>query len=243
MTKPTIITVDDDPQVLSAVERDLRRRYAADHRIVKASSGAEALEALRTLKQRGEAVALLLADQRMPQMTGTEFLLAAAPLYPDARTVLLTAYADTDAAIQAINDVGLDHYLMKPWDPPEERLYPVLDDLLEDWRLNVAAPYEGIRVLGTAWSPDTHETKDFLARNQVPYRFFDIERDADARSTVSTAGAESRLPLVIFPDGSTLLQPDRRALADKVVSIAVKPDSDPDLGLVEQVAFGREIEP
>ncbi|MFH1103353.1 MAG: FAD-dependent oxidoreductase, partial [Actinomycetota bacterium] len=131
-------------------------------------------------------------------------------------TVLLTAYADTDAAIQAINDVGLDHYLMKPWDPPEERLYPVLDDLLEDWRLNADAPYDGIRVLGTTWSPRTHDTKDFLARNQVPYRFLDIERDAEARTIVESAGAESRLPLVLFPDGTKLMEPERRALADKV---------------------------
>jgi len=216
MAKPAIITVDDDPQVLAAVERDLRQRYAAAHRIIKAASGAEALEALGGLKQRGDTVALIVADQRMPQMTGTEFLLAAAGLFPQARTVLLTAYADTDAAIQAINDVGLDHYLMKPWDPPEERLYPVLDDLLEDWRLNADAPYDGIRVLGTTWSPRTHDTKDFLARNQVPYRFLDIERDAAARTIVESAGAESRLPLVLFPDGTTLMEPERRALADKV---------------------------
>ena len=130
--------------------------------------------------------------------------------------MLLTAYADTDAAIQAINDVGLDHYLMKPWDPPEDRLYPILDDLLEDWRRNVAAPYDGIRVLGTTWSPDTHEAKDFLARNQIPYRFVDIERDADAAATVSAAGAGSHLPLVLFPDGTSLTEPTRRELADKV---------------------------
>ena len=216
MAKPAIITVDDDPQVLSAVERDLRRRYAADHRILRAESGADALAALTELKKRGDTVALILADQRMPAMTGTEFLLAATPLFPEARTVLLTAYADTDAAIQAINDVGLDHYLMKPWDPPEDRLYPILDDLLEDWRRNVAAPYDGIRVLGTTWSPGTHEAKDFLARNQIPYRFADIERDADAAATVSAAGAGSHLPLVLFPDGTSLTEPTRRELADKV---------------------------
>lgn len=216
MAKPAIITVDDDPQVLAAVERDLRKRYAAAYRTIKAASGAEALEALTELKRRGDTVALIVADQRMPQMTGTEFLLAAAPLFPQARTVLLTAYADTDAAIQAINDVGLDHYLMKPWDPPEERLYPVLDDLIEDWRRNVAAPYDGIRVLGTTWSPRTHDTKDFLARNQIPYRFIDIERDADAQATVAAAGAESHLPLVLFPDGTNLTEPERRLLADKV---------------------------
>jgi len=216
MAKPAIITVDDDPQVLAAVVRDLRRRYAADYRVVSAESGRQALEALTELKQRGDSVALILADQRMPHMTGTEMLLAAAPLYPDARTVLLTAYADTDAAIQAINDVGLDYYLMKPWDPPEEKLYPVLDDLIDDWLRSVEAPYDGIRVLGTTWSPRTHDTKDFLARNQIPYRFLDIERDADSRATVEAAGAESTLPLVIFPDGSTVAGPDRRALAERV---------------------------
>jgi thioredoxin reductase (NADPH) len=216
MAKPAIITVDDDPQVLSAVERDLRRRYAADYRVIKAVSGDEALEALRQLRGRGDAVALIVADQRMPQMTGTELLLAATPLYPEARTVLLTAYADTDAAIEAINEVGLDHYLMKPWDPPEERLYPVLDDLLDEWHRTVVAPYDGIRVLGTTWSPSTHDVKDFLARNQIPYRFLDVERDEEARAITAAAGASSSFPLVLLPDGTSLVQPDRRSLAANV---------------------------
>jgi len=192
MAKPAIVTVDDDPQVLNAVERDLRARYASDYRIVGATSGAEALEAVTALKKRGDEIALFLVDQRMPAMTGTEFLLEAAPSYPNARTVLLTAYADTDAAIQAINDVGLDHYMLKPWSPPEDRLYPVLDDLLDDWKANTDAPYDGIRVLGTTWSPSTHETKDFLARNQIPYRFLDIERDPDAAAIVAAGGGDLR---------------------------------------------------
>ncbi|MBI5157987.1 MAG: FAD-dependent oxidoreductase [Acidimicrobiia bacterium] len=215
MAKPAILTVDDDPQVLDAVQRDLRARYAADYRVIAAPSGAAALEALTTLKQRGDLVALFLADQRMPEMTGTEFLLAAAPHFPGARKVLLTAYADTDAAIQAINEVGLDHYLLKPWSPPEDRLYPVVDELLSDWRANTEAPFDGIRVLGTTWSPSTHEAKDFLARNQIPYRFLDIERDPDAAAIVLAAG-DGALPVVLFPDGSSLLQPDRRTLAGKV---------------------------
>ncbi len=215
MAKPAIITVDDDPQVLSAVQRDLRARYAADYRIVGAASGEEAVEAVRSLKERGDDVALLLADQRMPGMTGTEFLLAATPSYPAARTVLLTAYADTDAAIQAINEVGLDHYLLKPWSPPEERLYPILDDLLSDWKANNEAPFDGIRVLGTTWSPATHEAKDFLARNQIPYRFLDVERDTDAAAVLAAAG-DPALPLVLFPDGTSVTNPDRRTLAARV---------------------------
>ena len=214
LSKPTIVAVDDDPQVASAVARDLRGKYAADYRIVAAQSGAEALAALESLQGRGSTVALLLADQRMPEMEGTDFLAAARQLFPDAKRVLLTAYADTDAAIQAINEVELDYYLMKPWDPPEEKLYPVLDDLLDDWKANVPAPFDGIRVLGATWSPDTHNTKEFLARNQIPYRFLDVERDADAAATVEASGG--KVPLVILPDDSTLVQPDRRSLAEKV---------------------------
>lgn len=214
MAKPFILTIDDDPQVLAAVERDLRRRYSEDYRVLRASSGAEALEALNDLKGRGDAVALFLADQRMPQMTGTEFLREARKLYPDARTVLLTAYADTDAAIQAINDVGLDHYLMKPWDPPDQNLYPVLDDLLDDWVSTVGAPYEGIKVIGTIWSPHTHEVKEFLARSQVSYRFYDIERDEDAALIAESAGGS--LPVVVLPDGNTLTDPDPRELASQI---------------------------
>lgn len=197
------------------MQRDLRVRYAADYRIVGAGSGPEAVEAVRSLKERGDEVALFLADQRMPGMSGTEFLIAATPLYPAARTVLLTAYADTDAAIQAINDVGLDHYLLKPWSPPEERLYPILDELLGDWLASHEAPFDGIRVLGTTWSPATHDAKDFLARNQIPYRFLDVERDADASAVLAAAG-DPALPFVLFPDGTSIAQPDRRTLAAHV---------------------------
>ena len=212
MAKPAIIAVDDDPQVAAAVTRDLRTRYASDYRIVAANSGAEALQALESLKARGSTVALFLVDQRMPEMEGTDFLAAARLLFPEAKKVLLTAYADTEAAIQAINEVELDYYLMKPWDPPEEKLYPVLDDLLDDWKANVPAPFDGIRVLGTTWSPATHDLKDFLARNQVPYRFLDIERDSDAAAIVG----ESAVPVVMLADGSRLDQPDRAALAESL---------------------------
>lgn len=217
MTKPTILTIDDDAAVLSAITRDLGSRYADDYRIIAVDSGAEALELLETLKDRGDAVALFLVDQRMPGMEGTEFLVPAADLFPDAKRLLLTAYADTEAAISAINEVGLDHYLLKPWTPAEEKLYPVLDDLLSDWLANVPAPFDGIRVLGTTWSPDTHQVKDFLARNQIPYRFLDIERDAEAaRLTEAASGDRASIPVVILPDGETLVQPDRRDLAQRI---------------------------
>jgi thioredoxin reductase (NADPH) len=217
MATPVLLTVDDEPQVLSAVERDLRRHYRSDYRVVKAGSGAEALEALRELKEREVPVALLLSDQRMPAMTGTEFLAQAQELYPQAKRVLLTAYADTEAAISAINEVGLDHYLMKPWDPPEERLYPTLDDLLSDWAANADVPYDGIRVAGAMWSPGSHAVKDFLARNRVPYQWLDVDKDETARALVAGASdADGHLPVVFFPDGTHLVTPDPRALADKV---------------------------
>lgn len=215
MAKPAIVAVDDDAQVAAAVVSDLRRRYAADYRILSANSGAEALEAVDGLQSRGDIVALFLVDQRMPVMSGTEFLLQARERFPRAKRVLLTAYADTDAAIQAINEVDLDHYLLKPWDPPDDNLYPVLDDLLSDWLANVPAPFDGIRVLGTRWSPDTHLIKDFLARNQIPYRFLDIERDPDAESQAQSAG-DGKLPVVFTTDGRTLVQPSRREMADTV---------------------------
>jgi thioredoxin reductase (NADPH) len=216
MTKPIILTVDDEPQVLNAVERDLRRHYRGDYRIVKASSGAEALEAARQLKGRNAPIALFLADQRMPNMNGTEFLAEARKLYPEARKVLLTAYADTEAAIESINAIGLDYYLMKPWDPPEQTLYPVLDDLLSDWQATVPLPYDGIRVAGTLWSPSCHRVKDFLARNLIPYQWLDIETDAEAQALVEAASPEKRrLPVVFFPDGDVLVEPDNLALAVK----------------------------
>src|SRR5581483_8520647 len=176
MAKPIIVTADDEPAVLNALQRDLNPRYGKDYRIVRADSGATALQAVKTLQQRGDTVALFLVDQRMPQMTGVEFLEKAREIYPEAKKVLLTAYADTEAAISSINKVGLDYYLLKPWDPPEERLYPVLDDLLADWNSSAAAPFEGIRIAGTLWSQACHECKEFLARYQVPYQFLDIEK-------------------------------------------------------------------
>lgn len=217
MVKPVILAVDDDREVLGAIERDLRRHYRAHYRVVSALSGQEALDAARELKRRGVPVALFLVDQRMPVMTGTQFLAEAQKLYPDARKVLLTAYADTDAAIAAINEVGLHHYLMKPWDPPEQRLYPVLDDLLDGWSASVRLPYEGVRVAGSRWSPQSYSVRDFLSRNQIPYQWIDIDTDAPMRELVlSTAGDLSRLPVVLFPDGGHLVAPTTSELAEKV---------------------------
>jgi thioredoxin reductase (NADPH) len=217
MAKPTILTVDDEPEVLNAVERDLRTHYAAGYRILKAGSGAQAMEAVRELKARNAAVALFLVDARMPQMSGTEFLVQARQVFPDARKVLLTAYADTDVAISGINLVQLDHYLMKPWDPPAERLYPVLDDLLSDWAASFRPPFEGIRVAGSLWSPKSHDVKDFLSRSQTPYQWMDVERDAAARAQAEAASPGlRRLPVVFFPDGTTLVEPGTRALAEKL---------------------------
>ena len=215
MAKPVILTVDDEPQVLNAVERDLRQHYRGEYRIVKAGSGAQALEAVQGLKKRNDPLALFLADQRMPSMTGTEFLGEAMLLYPEARKVLLTAYTDTEAAIDSINTIGLDHYLMKPYEPQD--LYQVLDDLLEIWGDSVELPYDGIRVAGTLWSPSSHSVKDFLARNRIPYQWLDIEASPDARELVeATELGGHRLPIVFFPDGETLIEPDNRTLAEKV---------------------------
>jgi thioredoxin reductase (NADPH) len=215
MTKPVIMSVDDDPQVLNAVERDLRRHYQSDYRVVKATSGEEALEAVKQLKQRAVPLALFLVDQRMPGINGTQFLAEAIQYYPEARKVLLTAYADTEAAIASINQIGLDYYLMKPWDPPDQNLYPILDDLLSDWQATVPAPYEGIRVAGTLWSSTSHAVKDFLSRNRIPYLWQDIEHNAQARELVEAAAPDGRLPVVFFPDGEVLVQPDNRRLAEK----------------------------
>jgi thioredoxin reductase (NADPH) len=217
MTKPAILAVDDEPEVLNAVERDLRKRFAADYRIIKAGSGAQALEAVRQLKQRNAPVALFLVDARMPQMSGTEFLIQARQIYPDARKVLLTAYADTEVAISGINQVQLDHYLMKPWSPPAERLYPVLDDLLSDWSASFRPLFEGIRVAGSLWSPKSHEVKDFLSRSQTPYQWIDVEGDAATRAQVEAVSPGlRRLPVVFFPDGTSLVEPSTRVLAEKI---------------------------
>jgi thioredoxin reductase (NADPH) len=217
MAKPVIFSIDDDPSVLNAVERDLRARYGQDYRIIPINSGKAALDYLQKLQQRNETVALFLVDQRMPEMSGVEFLEQAILTYPQAKRVLLTAYADTEAAISSINEVGLDYYLMKPWHPPEERLYPILDELIEDWKMHVRMPYEGIRIAGTLWSLPSHEVKDFLTRHQIPYQWLDIEKDSNAQQLVEgMASGIAKLPVVFFPDGSFLVQPDLKNLADKV---------------------------
>jgi len=211
------MTVDDEPHVLNAVARDLQAHYQGKYRIVKAKSGDEALETVLEFKRRNAAIALFLVDQRMPAMSGVEFLEEVIKLYPEAKKVLLTAYADTDAAIASINAVGLDYYLMKPWDPPEERLYPVLDDLLDDWEATTPVPYDGIRVAGAQWCANSHGVKDFLARSQIPYQWLDIERDPEAKKLVeSSTGGRIRLPVIFFPDGSVEVAPDLRTLAEKV---------------------------
>ena len=211
MAKPVIMTVDDDPEVLQAVARDLRRAYGDRFRVIRADSGDSALKVTEQLKLRNESVALFLVDQRMPQMSGVEFLEKEMDLFPEAKKALLTAYADTDAAIRAINTAKIDYYLMKPWDPPEEKLYPVLDDLLDDWQASFHPPFEGIRVIGNRWSPQSHQIKDFLARNQVPYQWLDVELDPEAQNLISYAETEDKnkpyLPLVLFPDGVRLVQP------------------------------------
>lgn len=217
MSKPVILAVDDEPEVLNALERDLRQHFGAEYRVLKAPNGAQALDATRQLKERGAPVALLLVDERMPGMTGTQFLVEALKLHPTARRVLLTAYADTETAITAINRIGLDQYLLKPWEPPSEKLFPVLDDLLLDWTATVRPPFDGIRVAGTALSPASYAVKEFLSRNQVPYQWVDLDADAPTRELVSaSASGMSRLPVVFFPDGSSMVQPSARELAEKI---------------------------
>ena len=217
MAKPVIWTVDDDPDVLRAVERDLRRQYGNRYRIIAADSGHSALEAVKQLKLRNEPVALFLVDQRMPRMSGVEFLEKAIEFYPDAKRALLTAYADTDAAIRAINNVQIDHYLMKPWDPPEERLYGVVDDLLDDWQASYHPVFEGVRVIGHRWSPQSNEIRDFLGRNFVPHQWLNAETDETAKQLLATTGTPiSSLPLVVFPDGSFLGNPPFAEVARKL---------------------------
>lgn len=218
MSKPVILAVDDDREVLAAVERDLRQRYREHYRIVASPTAAEALEAARELKRRGSPVALFVADQRMPGMTGTEFLREARTLHPDAKRTLLTAYADSEAAIAAINAVGLDYYLMKPWDPPDRNLYPVLDDLLADWSARARTSFEGVRIIGSRWSPQSYDTRDFLSRNQIPYQWIDVEQDEGMREIALKAngGDPSRLPVVLLADGTALVAPSHAELAAKV---------------------------
>jgi thioredoxin reductase (NADPH) len=217
MVKPVLMTVDDDLEVLQAIARDLRRQYGSDFRVIRAEGGATALDVLKQLKLRSEMIALFLVDQRMPQMSGVEFIEQAMELFPDAKRALLTAYADTEAAIRAINTTEIDYYLMKPWNPPEERLYPVLDDLLDDWLASFRPPFEGIRAIGYRWSPHAHQLKDFLARNQVPYRWLDVEQEAEAQRLIDYAKCPNQqLPLVLFPDGERLVQPTNVQVAEKI---------------------------
>ena len=225
VARPAILTVDDDPSVSRAVARDLRRQYGEGYRIVRAESGQQALEALREIKLRGEQVAVLLADYRMPGMSGIEFLEQAMDLFPLARRILLTAYADTDAAIQAINVVDLDHYLLKPWDPPEEKLYPVVDGLLEAWTATDRQPPREIRVIGHRWSARSYEVRDFLARNLVPFRWY-LAEDPEAQRLLSAAGVDDdRLPVVVTGDGTAMVEPSDAELAQHV-GLATTPSTD-----------------
>jgi thioredoxin reductase (NADPH) len=215
--KPLIVAVDDDPAVLAAVARDLRRQYGEAYRVVRADSGQRGLELVQEAKLRGDDVALFLVDQRMPRMSGLEFLAQAREMFPEARRVLLTAYADTEASIRAINETKLHYYLMKPWDPPEERLYPVLDDLLDDWRARWQPSFSGVTLVGHAYDPSTHALKDFLTRNLVPYRWLDVEMSPEAEPLLKAADAgPSDLPVVVLEDGQALLAPDVSALAARV---------------------------
>jgi thioredoxin reductase (NADPH) len=220
MAKPILLTVDDDSDVLRAVERDLRSHYGADYRILASDSPEQALDLLKQLKVRNDGVALLLADQRMPKMDGVGFLQAAMQIFPDAKRALLTAYADTNAAISAINEVNINYFFLKPWDPPEEHLYPQLDDILSDWQASYRPAFQGIRVLGTRWSRRSYELRDFLARNRVPYQWIDVElsaHDPETKQLLETLGAEaSHLPLVLFQDGTKLLESVPADIAQRV---------------------------
>src|SRR3954465_255633 len=224
--RPAIVAVDDDPAVLASVARDLRRGFGEGYRIVRAGSGPEALELVRQIRARGEPVAMLIADQRMPGMPGTEYLVEARKLVPSAKRVLLTAYADTEAAIAAINDVALDYYLLKPWDPPEEQLFPIVEDLLTTWESGAALAAGGARVVGHRFSKESHEVRDFLARNRVPARWLDVERDGEARELLAVAGVDERgLPVVLLEDGAVLERPTVLELAERL-GVSAQPAQD-----------------
>jgi thioredoxin reductase (NADPH) len=215
--RPAIVAVDDEPAVLAAVARDLRRGFGERYRILRAGSGPEALDLLSEVRRRGDQVAMLIADQRMPGMPGTDYLVEARKIVPDAKRVLLTAYADTEAAIAAINEVALDYYLLKPWDPPEEQLFPVVDDLLTTWESGAALEAGGVRIIGHRFSKDSHDLRDFLARNRVPARWLDVERDGEARELLHVAGVDAdRLPVALLEDGAVLERPTVLELAERL---------------------------
>lgn len=214
--KPIILAVDDDEQVLRAITRDLRSVYGKEYRILSTDAAQEALDTLVDLKNKNETIALFLSDQRMPEMLGVEFLQKARELFPDAKRILLTAYSDTEAAIKAINDVQLDYYLMKPWDPPEEKLYPVLNEQLDEWQSSHKPVFHGIRVIGFQWSPRSHAIKDFLSGNLIPYQWLDIETSDVADELVKLNKIEQKdLPAVFFEDGSFILDPDLKLLGER----------------------------
>jgi len=218
LNKPVLLVVDDDPQVLAAVRRDLRSRYREKYAVMSASSGQEALATARELKSRGDSLAMIISDQRMPGMLGSDVLAKSREIYPLARRVLLTAYSDIEAAVKAINEAHLDHYLSKPWDPPEERLFPVVDDLLDAWQAEYLPEAKGLRLVGHQWSPRSHAIKDFLASNLVPYRWLDVERDPEARTLLDAAGVGvGELPALFFEDGSPVLRnPETRQVAERL---------------------------
>ena len=220
MAKPILLSVDDDSDVLRAIERDLRSKYGAEYRVIGSDSPESALDLLKQLKVRNDSVALLLADQRMPRMDGVEFLKEATRIFPKAKRALLTAYADMNAAISAINQANINYFFLKPWDPPDEHLYPQLDDMLDDWQASYRPAYEGIRVLGTRWSPRSYDLRDFLARNHVPYQWIDVEvsaNDPETKRLLEALGEEAaELPVVLFPDGTKLLESLPADVAKKV---------------------------
>jgi thioredoxin reductase (NADPH) len=217
MARPIILAIDDDVSVLEAVVQDLRRQYGNTYRVMRAAGGQAALDTLAQLKSRDEPVALIVSDQRMPGITGVQLLERARDIYPDARRVLLTAYADTEAAIRAINTARIHYYLNKPWDPPEEKLYPVLDDLLEDWQAGYRPPFEGLRVIGSRWSLADFRVRNFLSRNHVPYRWLDVAAGPEAAKLLEDRKLDpAKLPVLIFADGTVLVDPDLELLASRV---------------------------
>jgi thioredoxin reductase (NADPH) len=217
VNKPALLVVDDDPHVLAAVRRDLRSRYREHYTVLGAASGEEALATIRELKSRGDALAMVISDQRMPGMPGNEVLARSREIYPRARRVLLTAYSDIDAVVKGINEAHLDHYLSKPWDPPEERLFPVVDDLLDAWQAETPPEATGLRLIGHQWSPRSHAIKDFLARNLVPYRWLDVARDPESRALLDAAGiGAEELPALLFEDGAALRNPEPREVAERL---------------------------